>query len=86
MADVAFDLLGDASIHSTPSRDTNNNLLAHNGAGAVLKDEEDAFSAAVTVWRGIFLKSAQRCLPAKRTSNRAEQIEVEGYLTLGIHY
>ncbi|KAK3813555.1 MAG: CASP C terminal-domain-containing protein [Linnemannia elongata] len=60
MADVAFDLLGDASIHSTPSRDTNNNLLAHNGAGAVLKDEEDAFSAAVTVWRGIQLPVIQQ--------------------------
>lgn len=54
MADVAFDLLGDASIHSTPSRDTNNNLLAHNSTGTALKEEEDAFSAAVSVWRGIF--------------------------------
>ncbi|KAF9284686.1 hypothetical protein BGZ88_009841 [Linnemannia elongata] len=60
MADVAFDLLGDASIHSTPSRDTNNNLLAHNSTGTALKEEEDAFSAAVSVWRGIQLPVIQQ--------------------------
>lgn len=63
MADVAFDLLGDASIHSTPSRDTNNNLLTHNGTGTVLKEEEDAFSAAVSVWRGIFFKAPDDIYP-----------------------
>ncbi|KAH7060021.1 hypothetical protein BKA57DRAFT_21832 [Linnemannia elongata] len=60
MADVAFDLLGDASIHSTSSRDTNNNLLAHNSTGTALKEEEDAFSAAVSVWRGIQLPVIQQ--------------------------
>ncbi|KAF9144854.1 hypothetical protein BGX30_011211 [Mortierella sp. GBA39] len=59
MADVAFDLLGDASIHSTPSRDTNDNLHAHNSTGIALK-EEDAFSAAVSVWRGIQLPVIQQ--------------------------
>lgn len=54
MADVAFDLLGDASIHSTSSKETNNNLFVHSSTGTVLKEEEDAFSAAVSVWRGIF--------------------------------
>lgn len=55
MADVAFDLLGDVSIHSTSTRDSNNNPLTHNGTGTVLKEEEDAFSAAISVWRGIFI-------------------------------
>ncbi|KAF9098401.1 hypothetical protein BGX29_007620 [Mortierella sp. GBA35] len=53
MADVAFDLLGDATIH-------NDNPLAHNGTGTVLKEEEDAFSAAVSVWRGIQLPVIQQ--------------------------
>ncbi|KAF9930662.1 hypothetical protein FBU30_000202 [Linnemannia zychae] len=60
MADVAFDLLGDASIHNTTSRDSSNNPLANNGAGAILKEEEDAFSAAVAVWRGIQLPTIQQ--------------------------
>ncbi|KAG0283250.1 hypothetical protein BGZ96_012387 [Linnemannia gamsii] len=60
MADVAFDLLGDASIHNTFTRDSNNNPLTHNGTGTVLKEEEDAFSAAISVWRGIQLPVIQQ--------------------------
>ncbi|KAF9904414.1 hypothetical protein EC991_002688 [Linnemannia zychae] len=57
MADAAFDLLGDASIHNTFS---NNSPLAHNETGSILKEEEDAFSAAVSVWRGIQLPGIQQ--------------------------
>ncbi|KAG0372901.1 hypothetical protein BGX24_012430 [Mortierella sp. AD032] len=62
MADVAFDLLGDTSIHNSPSWDSSNtnNPLTHSGTGNVLKEEEDAFSAAVSVWRGIQLPGIQQ--------------------------
>ncbi|KAF9354691.1 hypothetical protein BGX26_007480 [Mortierella sp. AD094] len=52
MADASFDFLGEAGVLA---RDTNNPSAA---AGA-LKDEEDAFSAAVSVWRGIQLPTIQ---------------------------
>jgi len=42
MADTAFDFLGDATIHASTG----------DAAKTQAKEEEDAFSAAVSVWRG----------------------------------
>ncbi|KAF9166626.1 hypothetical protein DFQ26_007323 [Actinomortierella ambigua] len=60
MTDVAFDFLG-SDIHSIAT--TNG---AEYGASAlsatptILKEEEDAFSAAISVWRGIHLPDIQK--------------------------
>lgn len=51
MADAAFDFLGDAGIRSVPAGDASN---THASTGAH-KEEEDAFSAAVSVWRGMYI-------------------------------
>jgi hypothetical protein len=74
MADVAFDLLGDASIHSTLTRDSNNSPLTHNGIGTVLK-EEDAFSAAISVWRGIFIKHLTTFIRERLARRRDSEVE-----------
>ncbi|KAF8920467.1 hypothetical protein BGZ58_004355, partial [Dissophora ornata] len=52
MADATFDFLGEAGV--SPARDT---IAVTNGA---LKEEEDAFSAAISVWRGIQLPGIQQ--------------------------
>ncbi|KAG0044507.1 hypothetical protein BGZ83_010272 [Gryganskiella cystojenkinii] len=49
MADTAFDFLGDATIHT--SGDVTKSLA---------KEEEDAFSAAVSAWKGIQLPTIQQ--------------------------
>ncbi|KAF9182888.1 hypothetical protein BGZ51_004364 [Haplosporangium sp. Z 767] len=56
MADAAFDFLGDAGIRAVSSGDASN---AHASTSAH-KEEEDAFSAAVSVWRGIQLPVIQQ--------------------------
>ncbi|KAF9171714.1 hypothetical protein BGX21_004724 [Mortierella sp. AD011] len=53
MADASFDFLGEAGILT---RDTN----VPSAAGALKEEEEDAFAAAVSVWRGIQLPSIQQ--------------------------
>ena len=46
MADAAFDFLGEAGVHSAAEA-----TESRSKTGA-LKEEEDAFAAAVSAWRG----------------------------------
>ncbi|KAG0200542.1 hypothetical protein BGX28_006421 [Mortierella sp. GBA30] len=56
MADAAFDFLGDAGLGAVPIQDIKDSR-AETGA---LKEEDDAFAAAVSVWRGIQLPVIQQ--------------------------
>jgi len=78
MADVAFDLLGDASIHNTPAQ--NSSSIPHSGTGAILREEEDAFSAAVSVWRGIFIKRPTNIYPRHKKGRVANPFEPPMYI------
>ncbi|KAG0238398.1 hypothetical protein BGW42_005631 [Actinomortierella wolfii] len=60
MTDVAFDLLG-GDIHSlSQSNGADHDTVMQSGTPTILKEEEDAFSAAISVWRGIHLPDIQK--------------------------